>query len=43
MQGRAYRHAGDGVKVSGTYSRDVQLASGRFAVLEDGVGPSWTG
>lgn len=36
--GRPYRRASDGVPVSGTYRRSVQLTSGRFAMLEDGLG-----
>ena len=36
--GRPHRPVADGVPVSGTYSRSVQLASGRFAMLEDGLG-----
>ena len=28
----------DGVRVSGTYRQSIQLVSGRFAVLDDGVG-----
>jgi type IV secretory pathway VirD2 relaxase len=36
--GRSYRRASDGVPVSGTYRRSVQLTSGRFAMLDDGLG-----
>jgi type IV secretory pathway VirD2 relaxase len=36
--GLTYRRPADGGQVSGVYSRSIQLASGRFAVLEDGVG-----
>lgn len=36
--GRPYRPASNGVPVSGTYRRSVQLTSGRFAMLEDGLG-----
>ncbi|MBE7417395.1 MAG: relaxase/mobilization nuclease and DUF3363 domain-containing protein [Ideonella sp.] len=36
--GRAYRPVKDGERVSGVYRRDVQLNSGRFAMLEDGLG-----
>jgi uncharacterized protein DUF3363 len=28
----------DGVRVSGTYRESIQMASGRFAMLDDGVG-----
>ena len=28
----------DGVRVSGTYRESIQLTSGRFAMLDDGVG-----
>lgn len=33
-----YRPLRDGDKVSGVYRRSVQLASGRFAMLDDGMG-----
>jgi hypothetical protein len=33
-----HRPALDGVRVSGTYRESIQLASGRFAMLDDGVG-----
>ncbi|MFG5862614.1 DUF3363 domain-containing protein [Metapseudomonas sp. CR1201] len=33
-----YRPTADGERVSGIYRRAVQLASGRFAMLDDGVG-----
>jgi hypothetical protein len=33
-----HRPIGDGDTVSGTYRHSVQLASGRFAMLDDGVG-----
>lgn len=36
--GLPYRPAADGERVSGTYCRSVQLASGRFAMLDDGLG-----
>ncbi|NGY05936.1 relaxase/mobilization nuclease and DUF3363 domain-containing protein [Solimonas terrae] len=36
--GLAYRPIADGERVGGVYRRSVQLASGRFAVLEDGSG-----
>jgi type IV secretory pathway VirD2 relaxase len=36
--GLIHRPVADGERVSGIYWRNVQLASGRFAVLEDGVG-----
>ncbi len=36
--GWAYRPLSDGQYASGVYRRSIQLASGRFAVLEDGVG-----
>jgi type IV secretory pathway VirD2 relaxase len=36
--GRIYRRVADGERVSGIYRQSTQLASGRFAVLEDGVG-----
>jgi type IV secretory pathway VirD2 relaxase len=36
--GQAYRQAQDGEQVSGVYSRSVQLTSGRFAVLDNGMG-----
>lgn len=36
--GLPYQPAGEGQRVSGTYRRDVLLASGRFAVLDNGVG-----
>lgn len=35
--GQTYRPARDGDRVSGTYRQSVQLASGRFAVLDDGM------
>jgi len=38
--GRIYRPVADGVPVSGTFTRSVLLASGRFAMLDDGVGLS---
>jgi type IV secretory pathway VirD2 relaxase len=34
----SYRPTQDGVRVAGTYRESVQLTSGRFAVLDDGVG-----
>ncbi|KGC11489.1 hypothetical protein DM48_7700 [Burkholderia gladioli] len=36
--GLAHRAVGDGERVSGIYRRNVLLASGRFALLEDGMG-----
>ncbi|MBN9408184.1 DUF3363 domain-containing protein [Variovorax sp.] len=36
--GLAHRPVGDGERVSGVYRRSVQLASGRFAMLDDGLG-----
>jgi len=36
--GLAYRPITDGERVSGVYRRNVQLASGRFAMLDDGMG-----
>jgi type IV secretory pathway VirD2 relaxase len=36
--GLAYRPVADGERVSGVYRRNVQLASGRFAMLDDGIG-----
>ncbi|HEY0822138.1 MAG TPA: relaxase/mobilization nuclease and DUF3363 domain-containing protein [Rhizobacter sp.] len=36
--GLQYRPASDGERVSGVYRRNVLLASGRFAVLDDGLG-----
>lgn len=36
--GMQYRPAVEGERISGTYRRSVQLASGRFALLDDGVG-----
>ncbi|WP_212632096.1 relaxase/mobilization nuclease and DUF3363 domain-containing protein [Pseudomonas sp. KB-10] len=36
--GLQYRPAVDGQRVSGIYRRSVQLASGRYALLDDGVG-----
>jgi type IV secretory pathway VirD2 relaxase len=36
--GLAYRPVTDGAQVSGVYRRNVQLASGRFAMLDDGMG-----
>lgn len=36
--GLAYRLLHDGESVSGIYRRSVQLASGRFAMLDDGLG-----
>jgi type IV secretory pathway VirD2 relaxase len=36
--GLAYRPAKDGVRVSGIYRQSVTLASGRFAMLSDGLG-----
>jgi len=36
--GLTHRPAADGARVSGVYRRDVQLASGRFAMLDDGLG-----
>ena len=36
--GLAHRAVSDGERVSGIYRRSVQLASGRFAMLDDGMG-----
>lgn len=36
--GLAHRTVADGERVTGTYRRNVQLASGRFAMLDDGMG-----
>lgn len=36
--GLAHRPAADGQRVSGIYRRSVMLASGRFAMLDDGLG-----
>ena len=36
--GLLYRPATDGVPISGTFRRSILLASGRFAMLDDGVG-----
>jgi type IV secretory pathway VirD2 relaxase len=36
--GLTYRAALDGERVSGTYQRSINLASGRFAMLDDGLG-----
>lgn len=36
--GLSYRPAADGTRVSGTYRQSVTLASGRFAMLSDGLG-----
>ena len=36
--GQAYRPLQEGQRLSGVYRRSVQLASGRFAILDDGVG-----
>jgi type IV secretory pathway VirD2 relaxase len=36
--GKLYRPAQDGARVSGTYRQSLQLVSGRYALLEDGMG-----
>ncbi|MNL67702.1 hypothetical protein D3C87_1923170 [compost metagenome] len=36
--GLQHRPLVDGERLSGVYRRSVQLASGRFAMLDDGVG-----
>jgi len=36
--GQPYRPAADGETVAGTYRRRVDLASGRFAMIDDGLG-----
>lgn len=36
--GLDHRRVADGENVSGVYRRSVQLASGRFAMLDDGIG-----
>jgi type IV secretory pathway VirD2 relaxase len=39
--GLTHRTVSDGKRVTGIYRRSVQLASGRFAILDDGVGFSF--
>jgi hypothetical protein len=36
--GLVYRPPSDGARINGVYRRDVQLISGRFAMLDDGTG-----
>lgn len=36
--GLTHRPTADGARISGTYRRNVQLTSGRFAMLDDGLG-----
>jgi Protein of unknown function (DUF3363) len=36
--GLAYRETRDGESVRGVYRRSINLASGRFAMLDDGIG-----
>ncbi|MFP6851359.1 MAG: DUF3363 domain-containing protein [Pseudomonas sp.] len=36
--GLRYHPAVEGQRVSGTYRRSMQLASGRYALLDDGIG-----
>jgi len=36
--GLTHRPVADGAKVSGVYRRDLKLASGRYAMLDDGLG-----
>ena len=36
--GLTHRPVADGERVTGTYRRNVQFASGRFAMLDDGMG-----
>ncbi|RDD95226.1 DUF3363 domain-containing protein [Acidovorax sp. BoFeN1] len=36
--GKAYRPMQDGGRISGVYRRSIQLTSGRFAMLDDGMG-----
>ncbi|ABM39456.1 type VI secretion protein [Janthinobacterium lividum] len=36
--GLAHRPVADGERITGVYRRSVQLASGRFAMLDDGIG-----
>jgi hypothetical protein len=36
--GLTYSHTPDGERVSGVYRRAITLASGRFAMLDDGMG-----
>ena len=36
--GLTFRAAEDGERISGTYRRSIQLISGRFAMLDDGLG-----
>ncbi len=41
LTGQPYRPIQDGQRASGIYRRSIQLTSGRFVVLEDGVGFSF--
>ncbi|MNY53171.1 hypothetical protein D3C86_1889040 [compost metagenome] len=36
--GQTYRPLQDGGRAQGVYRRSIQLASGRFAMLDDGIG-----
>jgi len=36
--GLKYRSVADGQRVAGVYRRSIMLASGRYAVLDDGIG-----
>jgi hypothetical protein len=36
-----HRPVADGERVSGIYRRSVMLASGRYAMLDDGWGSAW--
>jgi hypothetical protein len=38
QSGRSFNRAGSGDFVSGTYSQRFALASGRFAMIDDGLG-----
>src|SRR3546814_19629967 len=38
--GLAHRPAKDGQRVAGIYRRNIMLASGRYAMLDDGMGRS---
>ncbi|MBI3145349.1 MAG: DUF3363 domain-containing protein [Pseudogulbenkiania sp.] len=37
--GLAHRPVADGERISGVYRRSVMLASGRFAMIAEGMGP----
>ena len=36
--GKTYRPMQDGARISGVYRQSIQFVSGRFAMLDDGVG-----